>query len=146
MFYLKRTKVSVDRLRNSGIVFECVLQNRAPRTANVISQEYELWLAKEVSGGPAEFLGEAGSLYRVGKRGPKAEIESNPLPEIRTANKALLKRDGGFLGRGFEDVRAGRAAQRQRNFFAFDTNGNFVLCASQGKANAFLTGEQRPLR
>jgi hypothetical protein len=35
---------------------ECVLQNRAPRTANVILQDYELWLAKEVSGGPAEFL------------------------------------------------------------------------------------------
>jgi hypothetical protein len=56
MFYLKRTKVGVDRLRNSGIVFECVLKNGAPRTANVICQEYELWLATEGSGGPREFI------------------------------------------------------------------------------------------
>src|SRR5882724_1926830 len=50
------------------------------------------------------------------------------------------------LDRRLEDVRAGRAAQRQRNFFAFDTHGDFVLCASQRKANAFLAREQRPLR
>lgn len=49
------------------------------------------------------------------------------------------------LDRRLEDARAGRAAQGQRNFFAFDTHGDFVLCASRRKANTFLTREQRPL-
>src|SRR2546430_10414784 len=40
------------------------------------------------------------------------------------------------LDRGLEDVRAGRAAQGQRNFLAFDTHGDFVLCASQRKARS----------
>src|SRR2546429_3287841 len=35
--------------------------------------------------------------------------------------------------RGLEDVRAGRAAQRQRNFLAFDPHGDFVLCASRSE-------------
>ncbi len=43
-------------------------------------------------------------------------------------------------------MRAGRAAQGQQDFLAFNTHGDFVLCASQRKANAFLAREQRPLR
>ncbi len=56
MFTLKRTKVSVDRLRNSGIVFDCLLQDTESRIANIVSQDYELWLATDGSEGAAEFL------------------------------------------------------------------------------------------
>ena len=49
------------------------------------------------------------------------------------------------LDRRLEDVRAGRATQGQRHFFAFEAHGDFVLSAGQRKANAFLTREQRPL-
>lgn len=37
-------------------MFECSLQNRAQRTATIVSQEYELWLVRDANGGQSEFL------------------------------------------------------------------------------------------
>jgi hypothetical protein len=56
MFFVRRDRITVDRSRNSGIVFDCVLQNKARRVATVLSQEYELWIVAQVHAGPAEFL------------------------------------------------------------------------------------------
>ena len=56
MFFIRRDRISVDRSRNSGIIFDCALQNKAPRLATVLSQEYELWFTAQVHAGPAEFL------------------------------------------------------------------------------------------
>jgi len=56
MFYLQRTRITVDQSRLGGIVFECSLQNRQHRHATLISQEYELWLTKDMNGGHARFV------------------------------------------------------------------------------------------
>jgi len=56
MFYLQRTRITADQSRIGGIVFECSLQNRQHRHATLISQEYELWLTKDMNGGHARFV------------------------------------------------------------------------------------------
>jgi hypothetical protein len=56
MFTIQRNRISADRSRLGGIVFECSMQNRRPRTATLIGQEYELWHVKDVQTGQAQFL------------------------------------------------------------------------------------------
>jgi hypothetical protein len=56
MFYIRRNRIDVNIPRNSGIVFDCTLQNRVNRISTVIVQEYELWLAGEANSGHAEFI------------------------------------------------------------------------------------------
>jgi hypothetical protein len=55
MFCLRFETISA---RNSGIVFEFSVQNRASRTATIISQVYELWLPRDIRGSHSEFLSE----------------------------------------------------------------------------------------
>jgi hypothetical protein len=56
VFYVQRTRISADRTRLGGIVFECSMQNRRQRNATLIVQDYELWLLRDVHGGRAQFL------------------------------------------------------------------------------------------
>jgi hypothetical protein len=56
MFSLQRIRITADQSRFGGIVFECSLQNRQNRQATLISQEYELWLTKDMNGGQTQFL------------------------------------------------------------------------------------------
>lgn len=55
MFSIQRNRISVDQ-RLGGIVFEYSMQNRRPRNAILIAQEYELWHVKDVQNGQAQFL------------------------------------------------------------------------------------------
>lgn len=56
MFYLQRTRIAAELSRFGGVVFECSLQNRAHRNAVLISQEYELWLTRDMQAGQSHFL------------------------------------------------------------------------------------------
>lgn len=56
MFSVQRTRISGDRTRLGGILFECSMQNRRQRNATLIVQEYELWLLRDIHGGQAQFL------------------------------------------------------------------------------------------
>jgi len=56
MFSLQRTRISVDRTRVGSILFECSLQNRRPRNATLIVQDYELWLLRDIHAGQVQFL------------------------------------------------------------------------------------------
>lgn len=56
MFYLRRDRITADQSRHSGIVFECALENKASRRATILSQEYELWFAKDQNDASPEFI------------------------------------------------------------------------------------------
>ncbi len=57
MFYIRLDKISAAKPGSSGIVFEMVLDNRVPRSADIFAFDFELWLLKDMSRSAADFLG-----------------------------------------------------------------------------------------
>ena len=50
------------------------------------------------------------------------------------------------IDRGFQDVRARRAAQGKADVAAFDTHGEFILRAGKREAYSFLARQKRTFR
>jgi hypothetical protein len=48
--------------------------------------------------------------------------------------------------RGFENMRTGCAAERQRNVIAFDADGDFVLCSRKRKTYSLIARQKRAFR
>jgi hypothetical protein len=56
VFKLRRERIVAGQPQCSGIVFECVLENKLNRRATVLAQEYELWFTKNEHDPSPEFI------------------------------------------------------------------------------------------